>query len=66
MESREKKILTGFCYWGGERKVFNCPKLKGISLDFSHQESDSTDLTAMVDGLGAAYKCKNTVSVLLG
>ncbi|KAI8567348.1 hypothetical protein RHMOL_Rhmol02G0114700 [Rhododendron molle] len=21
MENREKKILTGFCYWGGERKV---------------------------------------------
>ncbi|KAG5528341.1 hypothetical protein RHGRI_029121 [Rhododendron griersonianum] len=21
MENREKKTLTGFCYWGGERKV---------------------------------------------
>ncbi|KAF7145133.1 hypothetical protein RHSIM_Rhsim04G0076300 [Rhododendron simsii] len=32
--------------------VFNCPKLKEISLDFLRQKNDSTDLTAMVDGLG--------------
>ncbi|XP_058208951.1 F-box/LRR-repeat protein 17 isoform X1 [Rhododendron vialii] len=34
------------------KMVFNCPKLKEISLDFSRQENDNTDLTAMVDGLG--------------
>ncbi|KAH7863769.1 hypothetical protein Vadar_021779 [Vaccinium darrowii] len=34
------------------KMVFNCPKLKEISLDFSRQENDSTDLTTMVDGLG--------------
>ncbi|KAJ7006111.1 hypothetical protein NC653_005458 [Populus alba x Populus x berolinensis] len=34
------------------KMVFNCPNLKEISLDFSRQENDSTDLIAMVDGLG--------------
>ncbi|KAA8543317.1 hypothetical protein F0562_021188 [Nyssa sinensis] len=34
------------------KMVFNCPNLKEISLDFSRLENDSTDLTAMVDGLG--------------
>ncbi|XP_016503125.1 F-box/LRR-repeat protein 17-like isoform X1 [Nicotiana tabacum] len=38
-----------FCH---SKMVFNCPNLKEISLDFSRQEKDSTDLTAMVDGLG--------------
>ncbi|XP_011042426.1 PREDICTED: F-box/LRR-repeat protein 17-like [Populus euphratica] len=34
------------------KMVFNCPNLKEISLDFSRQENESTDLIAMVDGLG--------------
>lgn len=34
------------------KMVFNCPNLTEISLDFSRQENDSTDLTAMMDGLG--------------
>ncbi|KAJ9566766.1 hypothetical protein OSB04_002732 [Centaurea solstitialis] len=34
------------------KMVFSCPNLNEISLDFSRQESDSTDLTAMMDGLG--------------
>ncbi|XAR61142.1 hypothetical protein NMG60_11034765 [Bertholletia excelsa] len=34
------------------KMVFNCPNLKEISLDFSRQENDSTELTTMVDGLG--------------
>ncbi|KAI5597050.1 hypothetical protein BDE02_02G042300 [Populus trichocarpa] len=34
------------------KMVFNCPNLKEISLDFSRQENDSTDIIAMVDGLG--------------
>ncbi|PSR86106.1 F-box/LRR-repeat protein [Actinidia chinensis var. chinensis] len=34
------------------KMVFNCPNLKEISLDFSRQENDNTDLTTMVDGLG--------------
>lgn len=34
------------------KMVFNCPNLREISLDFSRQESDNTDLTAMVNGLG--------------
>ncbi|XP_009612824.1 F-box/LRR-repeat protein 17-like [Nicotiana tomentosiformis] len=34
------------------KMVFNCPNLKEISLDFSRQENDTTDLTLMVDGLG--------------
>ncbi|KAF9686894.1 hypothetical protein SADUNF_Sadunf02G0037300 [Salix dunnii] len=34
------------------KMVFNCPNLREISLDFSRQENDSTDLIAMVDGLG--------------
>lgn len=34
------------------KMVFNCPNLKDVSLDFSHQENDTTDLTLMVDGLG--------------
>ncbi|KAK9282186.1 hypothetical protein L1049_005098 [Liquidambar formosana] len=34
------------------KMVFHCPNLKEISLDFSRQENDSTDLITMVDGLG--------------
>ncbi|KAL9997216.1 putative F-box domain, leucine-rich repeat domain superfamily, F-box-like domain superfamily [Helianthus debilis subsp. tardiflorus] len=34
------------------KMVFNTPNLNEISLDFSRQENDSTDLTSMVDGLG--------------
>ncbi|WCJ21627.1 F-box/LRR-repeat protein 17 [Euphorbia peplus] len=34
------------------KTVFNCPNLKEVSLDFSHQENDSTDLISMVDALG--------------
>ncbi|WMV32622.1 hypothetical protein MTR67_026007 [Solanum verrucosum] len=33
-------------------QVFNCPNLKEISLIFSRQENENTDLTAMVNGLG--------------
>lgn len=33
-------------------QVFNFPNLKEISLEFSRQENDSTDLITMVDGLG--------------
>ncbi|KAK6937604.1 F-box domain [Dillenia turbinata] len=34
------------------KMIFNCPNLKEISLGFSNQENDNTDLTVMVDGLG--------------
>ncbi|XP_068650547.1 F-box/LRR-repeat protein 17-like [Aristolochia californica] len=34
------------------RTVINCPKLKELSLEFSHQENDSTDLVMMVDNFG--------------
>ncbi|XP_022954395.1 F-box/LRR-repeat protein 17-like [Cucurbita moschata] len=34
------------------KMAFNCPNLKEISLEFSRQENDSTDLVAMVDGMG--------------
>ncbi|XP_024982043.1 F-box/LRR-repeat protein 17 [Cynara cardunculus var. scolymus] len=34
------------------KMVFNCPNLNEISLDFSCQANDGTDLTAMMDGLG--------------
>ncbi|KAI5680155.1 hypothetical protein M9H77_01382 [Catharanthus roseus] len=34
------------------KMIFNCPNLKEISLDFSRQESDSTDLATMMDDLG--------------
>ncbi|KAK8717997.1 hypothetical protein V6N13_045247 [Hibiscus sabdariffa] len=34
------------------KTVFNCPNLKEISLEFSRQENDTTDLTTMVDGMG--------------
>ncbi|XP_062022510.1 F-box/LRR-repeat protein 17 [Rosa rugosa] len=34
------------------KMVFNCPNLKEISIDFSRQGNDNTDLTTMVDGLG--------------
>ncbi|XP_059432871.1 F-box/LRR-repeat protein 17 [Corylus avellana] len=34
------------------KMVFNCPNLNEISLEFSCQENDSTDLTTVVDGLG--------------
>ncbi|KAK4273078.1 hypothetical protein QN277_021545 [Acacia crassicarpa] len=34
------------------KMVFNCPQLREISLEFSRQEIDGTDLTSVVDGLG--------------
>uniref|UniRef100_A0A7N0UFZ8 F-box domain-containing protein n=1 Tax=Kalanchoe fedtschenkoi TaxID=63787 RepID=A0A7N0UFZ8_KALFE len=34
------------------KMAFNCPNLQEVSLDFSRQGNDNTDLTAMVDGLG--------------
>ncbi|OIV91352.1 hypothetical protein TanjilG_01970 [Lupinus angustifolius] len=34
------------------KMVFNCPQLREISLEFSRQENDCTDLTTMIDGLG--------------
>ncbi|XVF80897.1 hypothetical protein PTKIN_Ptkin15bG0111900 [Pterospermum kingtungense] len=34
------------------KTVFNCPNLKEISLEFSSQENDTTDLITMVDGMG--------------
>ncbi|KAL2323491.1 hypothetical protein Fmac_027870 [Flemingia macrophylla] len=34
------------------KMVFNCPQLKEISLEFSCQENDSTDLTTIVESLG--------------
>ncbi|KAL1547169.1 F-box/LRR-repeat protein 17-like [Salvia divinorum] len=34
------------------KMVFNCPSLKEISLEFSHAETDTTDLTSVMDGLG--------------
>ncbi|RID65243.1 hypothetical protein BRARA_D00453 [Brassica rapa] len=34
------------------KMVFNCPNLIELSLEFSLQEDDSTDLVAMIDGLG--------------
>lgn len=34
------------------KMVFNCPQLREISLEFSRQEIDGTDITTMVDGLG--------------
>ncbi|KAJ8899503.1 hypothetical protein K2173_018477 [Erythroxylum novogranatense] len=34
------------------KMVFNCPNLREVSLDFSRQENDSTDLTAMFESLG--------------
>ncbi|XP_042480648.1 F-box/LRR-repeat protein 17-like [Macadamia integrifolia] len=34
------------------KMVFNCPNLKELSLDFSRQENDCTDLATMVDSLG--------------
>lgn len=41
-------------------QAFNCPNLKELSLDFSRQENDSTDLINMVDGLGrSCVKLRN-------
>ncbi|KAA3459326.1 F-box/LRR-repeat protein 17-like [Gossypium australe] len=34
------------------KMVFNCPNLKEVSLEFSRQENDTTDLTTMVDAMG--------------
>ncbi|KAK6940739.1 F-box domain [Dillenia turbinata] len=34
------------------KMMFNCPNLKEISLDFSNQENDNTDLTVMAECLG--------------
>ncbi|KAL5561796.1 hypothetical protein UlMin_031543 [Ulmus minor] len=34
------------------KMVFNCPNLKEISVEFSRQENDNTDLVSMVECLG--------------
>ncbi|KAE9589178.1 hypothetical protein Lal_00000149 [Lupinus albus] len=34
------------------KMVFNCPQLREISLEFSNQENDDTDLIAMIENLG--------------
>ncbi|KNA22116.1 hypothetical protein SOVF_036970 [Spinacia oleracea] len=34
------------------KTIINCPNLKEVSLNFSHQENDITDLTTMMDNLG--------------
>ncbi|CAN8279307.1 unnamed protein product [Cochlearia groenlandica] len=34
------------------KMIFNCPNLIEISLEFSQQEDDSTDLVTVVDGMG--------------
>ncbi|XP_062080866.1 F-box/LRR-repeat protein 17 [Humulus lupulus] len=34
------------------KMVFNCPNLKEISLEFSRQENDNTDLVSMAESLG--------------
>ncbi|KAG5051775.1 hypothetical protein AAZX31_02G136100 [Glycine max] len=34
------------------KMVFNCPQLREVSLEFSCQENDSTDLKTMIEGLG--------------
>ncbi|XP_020959318.1 F-box/LRR-repeat protein 17 isoform X3 [Arachis ipaensis] len=34
------------------KMVFNCPQLREISLEFSHQENDGTDLKTLMEGLG--------------
>nr|GMD61018.1 F-box/LRR-repeat protein 17-like [Ipomoea batatas]GMD71088.1 F-box/LRR-repeat protein 17-like [Ipomoea batatas] len=34
------------------KMVFNCPSLKEISLEFSRQDNDNTDIATMVDGFG--------------
>ncbi|GFP98006.1 F-box/LRR-repeat protein 17 [Phtheirospermum japonicum] len=50
------------------KMVFNCPNLKEISLDFSRQENDSTDLISVMDALGrSCTKLQNihVASILL-
>ncbi|KAL2934607.1 F-box/LRR-repeat protein 17 [Bienertia sinuspersici] len=34
------------------KTIFNCPNLREVSLNFSHQENDITDVPAMMDNLG--------------
>ncbi|XP_057517592.1 F-box/LRR-repeat protein 17 [Amaranthus tricolor] len=34
------------------KTIFNCPNMKEVSLNFSHQENDTTDITNMMDNLG--------------
>ncbi|MED6192585.1 hypothetical protein PIB30_011660 [Stylosanthes scabra] len=34
------------------KMVFNCPQLREISLEFSHQGNDGTDLKTLFEGLG--------------
>ncbi|XP_021770255.1 F-box/LRR-repeat protein 17-like [Chenopodium quinoa] len=34
------------------KTIINCPNLREISLNFSHQDNDSTDITTMMDNLG--------------
>ncbi|KAI7726649.1 hypothetical protein M8C21_006117 [Ambrosia artemisiifolia] len=42
------------------KMVFNLPNLNEVSLNFSRQENDSTDLTSMMDSLGRSCpKLKN-------
>ncbi|XP_019178228.1 PREDICTED: F-box/LRR-repeat protein 17-like [Ipomoea nil] len=45
------------------KTVFNCPSLKEISLDFSPEENDSTDLSAVVEGLGRGCPRLQTIHI---
>ncbi|XP_062201802.1 F-box/LRR-repeat protein 17-like [Phragmites australis] len=42
--------LSGLCSL--TKVVINCPNLNELSLDFPKQDNDSTDLVALMDGLG--------------
>ncbi|XP_039039473.1 F-box/LRR-repeat protein 17-like [Hibiscus syriacus] len=41
------------------KTVLNCPNLKEISLEFSRQENDSTDLITLVDAMGSCPRLQN-------
>ncbi|KAJ0691838.1 putative F-box domain, leucine-rich repeat domain superfamily, F-box-like domain superfamily [Helianthus annuus] len=45
------------------KMVFNLPNLNEISLDFSRQENDSTDLASMMDGLGRSCPKLNNIHI---
>ncbi|XP_051141995.1 F-box/LRR-repeat protein 17 [Andrographis paniculata] len=38
------------------KMIFNCPNLEEISLDFSRKQNDTTDIVAVVDGLGRSCR----------
>jgi hypothetical protein len=44
--------FSALVHWGCFLQVMNCPNMNELSLCFTQQSSDCTDLVTLMDGLG--------------